>query len=559
MANEVTIIVKAKNETKAAFAEARKDAEKLGTDMGDVIGKKITENIVKRTIVTTQDSDKVGETLGESIGRRIRDRITEHVKVAFERIKIDRAKIDVDVDEKNKTDGAHSGGTSRERVKVDVDVDESSRRSFLQRLADMGKQAGQNIREAIGNGISTAFSGDVISMAVKGLIGAILVSVGAPVIGAAFVGALLAARGGGVLAAGIASAFKDPRIIAGATGVKNKLSKVFEEFGKPFRGPLEDFLVGFSNFLDKAAPQFKVIADTFAPVVAALGTGFIGLLQNALPGVVDAIIASAPFFEMLAKHMPAIGQMLGDFFRNIGEHGPEATQFFSDLLKFIEMIIPAIAQLMGMFANAYSRLRALVKAIADFANHVRNTILVVVGAIQILWRRVTSSISSSLSSAYGRVVGIFSAIVEFIGAAVGAIGAYIGRIRGWLASLKSKTITISIRQVISTIGNLIGGVLGNAHGGVVGAATGGIHGGLRLVGEAGPELVQLPPGSRVHPTGATQRMMGGGGQGGSRQEVVLGFRRGADTPLIRAIMEGLRAEIRGEGGNVQNVLGVVGA
>lgn len=556
MANEVTIIVRAKNETKAAFAAARKDAEKLGTDMGTVINKKITESITNTTNTSRSSTDDLGTKLGDSIGRKIRERISENVKVAFERIRIDREKIDVDVNEKE--NGAKSGGTSRQRVKVDVDVDESSKRNFLQRFTDMAKSSGERMKEALTTGITGVFSGDVISTGIKGISIAILAAVTAPIIGSAFVGVLLLALGGGVLAAGITSAFKNPIITTQATALKNKLSKMFEEFGKPFVGPLGIFLEKFSAFLGSAAPQFQAIADAFAPVLMQLGTGFIGLLQNAMPGIVDAIIAAAPFFEMLAAHAPAIGQMMGDFFRTISEHGEEATQFFSDLLTVIEWIIPKVAELMGAFADGYRKIRSLAKAIATFFGYVSSLVGFWVSVIKQAWKKITTAASSAFSSAYGKVAAIMGAIAANVGGAITTIGGYISRIKGWINSLQSKTITISIRQIISTVGNLIGSVLGNAHGGVVGAATGGIHSGMRLVGEAGPELVQLPPGSRVHPTGATQRMMGGGQRGAGDSQVTFAFKRGADTDLVRAIMNALRLEIRAGNGNVQQVLGAPG-
>jgi exonuclease VII small subunit len=49
-----------------------------------------------------------------------------------------------------------------------------------------------------------------------------------------------------------------------------------------------------------------------------------------------------------------------------------------------------------------------------------------------------------------------------------------------------------------------------AHGGITGAQGGGPRGGQVLVGEQGPELVDLAPGSMVHTAGATQALLGGG-------------------------------------------------
>lgn len=54
--------------------------------------------------------------------------------------------------------------------------------------------------------------------------------------------------------------------------------------------------------------------------------------------------------------------------------------------------------------------------------------------------------------------------------------------------------------------------VGFAHGGVVGAAaSGGPRGNRVLVGELGPEIVDLAPGSMVHPAGASASMLAGGG------------------------------------------------
>lgn len=107
---------------------------------------------------------------------------------------------------------------------------------------------------------------------------------------------------------------------------------------------------------------------------------------------------------------------------------------------------------------------------------------------------------------------------------------------------------------------------GNEHGGIVGAATGGGHSGMRMVGEHGPELIDLPPGTQVHSNPDTQRLMGSGfgspgvglaGQsGGGKLEVVLRFDPSAAPDAIRGIMEGIRGEVRDGGGSVQTVLGV---
>lgn len=110
------------------------------------------------------------------------------------------------------------------------------------------------------------------------------------------------------------------------------------------------------------------------------------------------------------------------------------------------------------------------------------------------------------------------------------------------------------------------GVGGLAHGGVAGAAVGGMHSGLRMVGEFGPELVDLPAGTRVTSAPDTQRMLSGGNaapppagfSASTMQRLNLTFDPAGASELVRAIMKTLRAEIRDQGGSVQTVLGVSG-
>ncbi len=98
---------------------------------------------------------------------------------------------------------------------------------------------------------------------------------------------------------------------------------------------------------------------------------------------------------------------------------------------------------------------------------------------------------------------------------------------------------------------------GLSHGGVSGAANGSTSGGLTWTGEHGPELLDLPPGTGVKTAGDSQRMaasMSGGGP----IDVKASFDKASLTGLAAALVETLRLEIRTQGGNVQQVLGVPG-
>lgn len=90
-----------------------------------------------------------------------------------------------------------------------------------------------------------------------------------------------------------------------------------------------------------------------------------------------------------------------------------------------------------------------------------------------------------------------------------------------IGGITSKSVTITAHvsitgeERLNALGHRIGGF---ARGGVKGAASGGPQNGLTLVGEEGPELVNLPAGAMVQTAGASARAMagaaGGGGWGG---------------------------------------------
>jgi hypothetical protein len=94
-------------------------------------------------------------------------------------------------------------------------------------------------------------------------------------------------------------------------------------------------------------------------------------------------------------------------------------------------------------------------------------------------------------------------------------------------------------------------------GGIVGqAASGGARSRMTLVGERGPELVDLAPGSRVRSNDDTRRLFasGGVGGGGDSQPLVIQLNIG-DRQLGELVIDPLRKIVRSQGGNVQAVIG----
>lgn len=119
-----------------------------------------------------------------------------------------------------------------------------------------------------------------------------------------------------------------------------------------------------------------------------------------------------------------------------------------------------------------------------------------------------------------------------------------------LNSVNDKSVTITTHYR-SDGENFLGASGRYAHGGIIGAAGGGPRSRMTLVGEHGPELVDLAPGSRVHSNPDTARMLSGGGDGGVMQLEI----KSGGSPLDDLLVEILRKAVRVRGGNVQLVLG----
>ncbi|MEC3994003.1 hypothetical protein VSR01_10780 [Actinacidiphila sp. DG2A-62] len=118
-------------------------------------------------------------------------------------------------------------------------------------------------------------------------------------------------------------------------------------------------------------------------------------------------------------------------------------------------------------------------------------------------------------------------------------------------NLHGKTVPIIVKTTYVTgVGNVAHEGGGYAHGGIVGAAAGGPRSRLTLVGEQGPELVDLAAGSRVRSANATRQLVAQATSGSGVARVELAFVGGSDD-FSRAMVTLLQSYVQPRGGNVQ--------
>jgi hypothetical protein len=573
--NEIKILVRTQNSSKAGFEDVNKDIDKFAKDSSETFSKTFNENL-SRTFTTRINEavtrseaglNQAGNRIGDTLGRQISTRITENIRNVTRdsngRLHDERGRF---ISDSGSGGNGGNGGRDHEsvtvhdrntdHVKVNVDVD---KQSLMSKLAGFGKEAGQKFGDFFKDGwrdtASNIFSGDIISTIVKGLAAAGLGVALAPVLAAAVNGAVLTALGGGVIAIGIVGALKDPRIQVAVNGVKDQLKGMFTGFSENFKGPLENFLVGgvgggpgLLGVLKSLQPTIDSLGETFGRVTQGLGNGIIGFLQNALPPIARAAEVSAPLWNELADQLPGLGDAVGKFFNGIKNGSPGATLFIRDFLEALERIIPLLGRIIGGLSNMYLNVRhffAQMKVeIWNWAASITDA-----AAVGLSW---VPGLGPKLRIAQGQIHKFQNDANREL-RKINDIDIEV-RIRTIGAGVLSTAVQAYAQLKKLGYGKAAGGVAG----GIGQAASGGARSNLTWVGEQGPELVDIAPGSRVHTAGDSQRMAGQGGQGGGNLVAVarLDHSQAGQQDMMDVLMRMLRVEIfRVSGGDVQMALG----
>lgn len=120
--------------------------------------------------------------------------------------------------------------------------------------------------------------------------------------------------------------------------------------------------------------------------------------------------------------------------------------------------------------------------------------------------------------------------------------------RALSVAARDRYATVHVAAVGSALalGNFFKG--GKAHGGIVGgdtigqAASGGVRSATTMINEAGPEIVELPTGSRVMTAGSARAAMEAGmfGGGGGAVQVGFDFSNASNTALGQLFQQGIR-------------------
>lgn len=228
-------------------------------------------------------------------------------------------------------------------------------------------------------------------------------------------------------------------------------------------------------------------------------TNLFSTLWSSLQTVATAI---APIFQSLISIIGPVMGAIGDLL------APLVTvlaNVIAGVAQKVAAVAGVIAPVMATIAGAVGKAAAKIKALGGAWKAIKS-------GTKSLLTKVSEGAKAVLDAIKKAWDAIKSAVKNLTVSVLGGAAGILGGIKGAWDSIKSGTKTLTTKiQTIRTGGKGGGGKGGGkGGGGADGQATGtkSAEGGMTLVGERGPELVNLPKGASVHTARETAGLMG---------------------------------------------------
>jgi ABC-type transporter Mla subunit MlaD len=332
-----------------------------------------------------------------------------------------------------------------------------------------------------------------------------------------------------------------------------------------------DFLPGLGTWIADIAREFRGWVETDPEAVRQFiidGLAGFDSLWQIISNVVDIV---GSLLEGLSGGEDAGGgflDMVGDMTQSLLDFvESEGVQTFLAIIGEIARMIIETIPIWGPVAAGMALVAGAMWLvnIAMSANPIGLIIILIttlVATFVYLWNNV-EGFRNFWIGVWEFIAGAFTGTIDFIGQRFSDLWGVIQTIAGWIAEKVGSMFDglaggakWAVNAAITPLNGLITGINWIIDGlnavnpfapiphipYVSYLARGGVASGFAMVGENGPELVDLPTGSRVHPAGDTARMLadqqgGGSGRGGA---VELRIAPGADSALASLLMRMVR-------------------
>lgn len=498
------------------------------------------------------------------------------------------------------------------RVRVDPDVNRNRwQRGLLGVLSAPVRTAGRTLggilSDGLGQGIVQAFQTS-IPVAATMLTGVLAT------LGAALSGLLITILGAAFNGIGVASAAMSDKIKKKWSETLEVLKEEFSQVGEPLIPVLDRGLERLQKMAEEAGPALRKSFEETAPATEIFINKIVDGFENAgkimFQPIQDAWNVFAPVFgEEWDEFMQELGHSFKEMANLVKDHPTEIAMALDIVFEAIDLLIDTITFFGKVFVEtidvAYNAIgtlmtgfRLLLETALESFEGIINGMVSIFGKIpgigdqlkagQKAFREFKEDAVGKLSALEQKAFGVGSALdrmnkarkleadirswqaklaearrdlkktsdqkaIAKLKGDISDLKRKIGAARQELNAINGKTATtyiITYSKKYRSVHDIV-----KATGGVVGqAATGGARNNMTLVGEEGPELVDLPAGSHVRSNSDTRRKMGDGrmDEMAAAPTFVL---KSSGRRVDDLLLEILRDAILDRGGNPVTVLG----
>lgn len=505
---------------------------------------------------------------------------------------------------------------ARVRVRADVDTHRIRRyllRSLTSPFRTVGGLLGGILSDGVGQGIIGGLqaAGPLMKVAFLALITSILA-----VLGGALSGLIVTALGLAFVGVAGVSAAMSEQVKSQWKTTLDSLKENFAEVGKPLIPVLDRALEKLEKLGDKITPVFKKAMEDATPATNAfidkLFEGVERMGKAMFQPIMDAWNVFAPVFgDALSDAMEMWGESFADMAKLVRDHSAEIEIAIRVVFKVIDLLIDTVTFLGEVWVW---NMQTMGDAIGAVINHgvtplvtaVLEAVEAILGAFEPLTKFLPGSIGDGLDLAREHFSDFKDDVITKLNSAGAAASGFDdkldqlnktrklkaditqwkrdleaakaklksvpdskkSKLKGEISDLKRKireaqawlndipynrTVHVWVK---SHYDNQVADYFRASGGNIGAAATGGNRGNKVMVGEHGPEIVDLPGGSHVRSNSDTRRFMAQQAQGaGGPMELRISASHDATSQFLLRL---LRQSIRAEGGNVQFVLGQSG-
>ena len=277
--------------------------------------------------------------------------------------------------------------------------------------------------------------------------------------------------------------------LSGIITLIDTAAPAFEAFGTGLAEKIGSGIEAITAFIPRLTSGFKAIQ----PTLSSFGASMMGTLQQVSAAVIPAVNS---IMQTVQTVLPAILPVIQTVVNTIGQVISAAAPVIAGLVQGIGTVISTLAP---VFQVIFDGIGQKVGSVLSFIGSKMGWIQEIIGTVMPVVADILTSAWSVISPIIDIAISVFKVLFNVVQTVFNGIASVISSV--WD---KIRPVVEGIGNGLSWIADKVGGLFGfgGGGGGETGSNAEGTNnwrGGPTWVGEQGPELIDLPRGTRILP------------------------------------------------------------